>query len=102
MQPTRQEQQSAPRGAPPKYPHVKRMTDRHGRQRLYFRPRRNLKGIALPTPEGSPDFVRAYALALAGIKDLPSESGAEANGKTWDAAIVGWQSTGEYRDNRAN
>src|SRR3954447_25814641 len=103
MQPTRQEQQSAPRngGAPPKYPHVKRMTDRHGRQRLYFRPRRNLKGIALPTPEGSPDFVRAYALALAGIKDR--ESGVDrANGKTWDAAIAGWQSTGEYRDNRPN
>src|SRR3954470_8608565 len=95
------EQVSAPRGGAPKYPHVKRMTDRLGQLRLYFRPRRNLKGIALPAPEGSPDFVRAYALALAGMKDR--ESGVDrANGKTWDAAIAGWQSTGEYRDNRPN
>src|SRR3954470_11789182 len=95
------EQVSAPRGGAPKYPHVKRMTDRLGQLRLYFRPRRNLKGIALPTPEGSPDFVRAYALALAGIKEMP-EADHTANGKTWNAAIAGWKSTGEYRGNRPN
>src|SRR4051794_22783907 len=105
MQPTTEEQQSAPRngGAPPKYPHVKRMTDRHGRLRLYYRPSRRVVGVSLPVPEGSPDFVRAYALALAGIKDLPRELGADRrDAKTWDAALAGWQGTAEYQRNRAS
>src|SRR3954451_20400296 len=104
MQPTRKEQQSAPRngGAPPKYPHVKRMTDRHGRVRLYFRPSRRVVGVPLPVPEGSPDFVRAYALALAGIKAEPREIEDRRAAKTWDAALAGWQGTAEYQRNRAS
>src|SRR3954463_8535528 len=105
MQPTTEEQQSAPRngGAPPKYPHVKRMTDRHGRLRLYFRPSRRDVGVALPVPEGSPDFVRAYALALAGLKEMPRGDGENRrDAKTWDAALAGWQSTAEYQGNRAS
>src|SRR4051794_23183963 len=96
---------SAPRGAgaAPRFLHVKRITDRHGRLRLYFRPSRRVVGVALPAPEGSPDFVRAYALALAGIKDMPRGDGEDRlNAKTWDAALAGWQSTADYQRNRAS
>ena len=43
--------------------HVQRFKDRHGRERLYFR-RAGFPKAPLPSPVGSPAFMRAYLAAL--------------------------------------
>ena len=52
-----------------KYKYVQSFVDRHGRERHYFR--RAGKRIALPAPEGSAPFERAYAAALSGSVPKP-------------------------------
>ena len=45
-------------------PYVKRDTDRNGKVRLYFRSK-GMPLVSLPSPEGSPAFVKKYASCIA-------------------------------------
>lgn len=47
--------------------HLHVYNDRHGKTRAYYKPQGG-KGIALPLPVGSPDFLLAYAKAVEGEK----------------------------------
>src|SRR5262245_13229842 len=51
-------------GLPMRLKYLDRFPDRHGKERLYFR-RPGGKRIPLPGPIGSPEFIAAYAAALA-------------------------------------
>ena len=56
--------------------HLHVYKDRHGKARAYYKPQGG-KGIALPLPVGSPEFLLAYAKALAPVR----ESGVTLNKK---------------------
>lgn len=47
--------------------HLHVYNDRHGKTRAYYKPQGG-KGIALPLPVGSPEFLLAYAKAVEGVK----------------------------------
>lgn len=47
--------------------HLHVYNDRHGKTRAYYKPQGG-KGIALPLPVGSPEFLLAYAKAVEGEK----------------------------------
>ena len=77
---------------------IKRMTDRHGKPRLYYR-RPGFKPIPLPVPFGSPAFLAAYtaahAAAEAGAQPMPSRK-AEIP-RSLGALIVAYYNSTEYR-----
>jgi hypothetical protein len=56
-----------------RYRYVHQWIDQSGNQRLYFR-RKGKPQIALPEPIGSPDFKRAYAMALENPLLVPASS----------------------------
>lgn len=57
-------------------PHLKRMTDRHGKKRVYFK-RRGYKLIPLPAEENTDAFLDAYRAALDGVAATPKAIGAD-------------------------
>jgi integrase len=76
-----------------KLPHLNRMTDRHGKVRLYFR--RDGKRVPLPGPVGSPEFMRAYQ-AASQSEPPPVAAGRDATG-TFSALIASRYQSAKFK-----
>ncbi len=79
-------------------PWIKRMVDRHGKLRFYYR-RPGFKAAPLPPPFGSPQFLTAYAAAHtaaeAGETKVPSLKGEIP--RSLGALIVDYYASADYR-----
>lgn len=69
-------------------PYINEYRDRHGKVRRYFR-RPGSAQIALPGNPGSPEFQRAYSLAMAGLAAKPAKEPRSAPGSI-DAVIAAY------------
>lgn len=79
--------------------HVESFTDRHGRQRLYFRRGKGGR-TSLPGPVGSPEFLEAYAAALAGEAKAQHQTIAQPAAGTISALIASYMQSERYRSLR--
>lgn len=82
------------RGVSIELPHIERWKDRHGRERVYYRPP-GRKRVALP-PLNDPAFRAAYDAAVAGSASQPVARIAGGAG-SWDRLITGWYATSDFK-----
>jgi hypothetical protein len=83
---------------PGRYTYVERNTVK-GRTYLRFR-RNGIRGPHLPGPEGSPEFLAAYADALAGKIEATPKRGVHAESGTIGALVISYQQSEDFLDLR--
>lgn len=80
-------------------PHCESFRDRHGRLRIYFRRDKTKPRVALPCDPTSPEFMEAYAAALAGLVAERKKPELVKSG-TIAALIASYRNSGDWRDLR--
>lgn len=80
-------------------PWVQAFSDRHGRQRYYFR-RRGYPRVALPDDPGSPEFSAAYTAAKAQPRKSATSPGVDPRGI--DALVKAYYASEEFLSLRAS
>lgn len=82
--------------------HVHRFKDRHGKERLYFRPPGGGKAVPLPSPAGSPAFMAAYHAAVKAPPAVPPPGVAKVIPRSLDDLAVQFYRSPAWAELRAS